>query len=214
MPRLRNKHNEADPLWHVHVVIGLLIVFQLTQPDYLSPLPRFLAPTAEALVMVGLQLATPKRAAYDSAIRRVVVVMLIVLIAIVNGAAFDLMRRALSAHGSPAPIHILLSALNVYITTIIVFALLYWEMDGGGPGVRRGNQHVEKDFLFPQQTEPDLRWHPTFIDYLYLAVTDMTAFSPTDTLPLSRRAKMVMAFQSFVSIAIVALVAARAINRL
>lgn len=214
MPGLRNKHHDADPLWHVYAVIGLLVAFQLSLPDDLLSLPRFLAPGVELLIMVGLYVATPRRPAYDSDLRRGVVVTLIALIAFVTGAAFQLLIQGLAAHRTPAPAHLLLSALNVYVTTIIVFALLYWEMDGGGPGVRRGDRHLEPDFVFPQQGQRGRQWHPTFIDYLYVAITNMTAFSPTDTLPLSRRAKMLMAVQSFVSLSIVALVAARAINRL
>jgi hypothetical protein len=80
-----------------------------------------------------------------------------------------------------------------------------------GPGIRRKNKHDENDFLFPQQ-QIKTKWFPTFVDYFYIATTNATAFSPTDALPLSRRAKMIMAVQAFLSLLIVAVIAARAIN--
>jgi uncharacterized membrane protein len=88
-------------------------------------------------------------------------------------------------------------------------------MDSGGPGSRRAAEAGERDFLFPQQNlgyQVKPTWYPTFLDYLYVAVTNGTAFSPTDTLPLTRRAKLLMGLQALVSLLVVVLVAARAVN--
>ena len=109
----------------------------------------------------------------------------------------------------------ILAAINIYLTNIIIFALWYWEMDGGGPGERQRTPKYDQDFLFPQhQNEPYKHpdWRPTFIDYLYVSSTNAMAFSPTDTMPLSRRAKMLMLVQAAVSLITIALVAARAVN--
>ena len=103
----------------------------------------------------------------------------------------------------------------IWLTNVIVFALWYWEMDRGGPAARACGTHEYPDFLFTQMTAPELvakDWEPAFLDYLYLSFTNATAFSPTDTLPLSRWAKMTMMFQSAVSLVTVALVVARAVN--
>jgi hypothetical protein len=103
----------------------------------------------------------------------------------------------------------------IWLTNVIVFALWYWEMDRGGPVERAYGTHTHTDFLFAQMTAPELvpkDWEPAFADYFYLSFTNATAFSPTDTLPLSRWAKMVMLFQSAVSLVTVALVVARAVN--
>jgi uncharacterized membrane protein len=100
---------------------------------------------------------------------------------------------------------LILAAMNIYITNVIIFGLLYWEMDGGGPGQR----------LAPQMAAPKLApkgWMPTFIDYLYVSATNATAFSPTDTMPLTRRMKLLMAIQATASLITIALVAARAVN--
>jgi uncharacterized membrane protein len=98
---------------------------------------------------------------------------------------------------------------------VIVFALWYWELDRGGPAARAAARKVHPDFLFPQMTTPELvdpDWEPEFVDYLFLAFTNATAFSPTDTMPMSRWAKLAMMAQASVSVVVVALVIARAVN--
>jgi hypothetical protein len=101
------------------------------------------------------------------------------------------------------------------LTNVIVFALWYWELDRGGPASRAAARRIHPDFLFPQMSVPDLvhpDWEPAFVDYLFLAFTNATAFSPTDTMPLSRWAKMAMMVQASISVVVVALVIARAVN--
>ena len=104
----------------------------------------------------------------------------------------------------------------VWVSNIIAFALLYWELDGGGAPERahRPPDHVV-DLAFPQQMNPDLappHWRPGFVDYLYLGFTNATAFSPTDAMPLAPWAKIAMAVQSLISLVILGLVIARAVN--
>ncbi|GAA4825357.1 hypothetical protein GCM10023201_09700 [Actinomycetospora corticicola] len=97
---------------------------------------------------------------------------------------------------------------------MIGFALWYWQFDRGGPSVRACGERSLPDFWFPQMQSADLdpEWEPHFVDYLYVSFTNATAFSPTDTMPLSRWAKLTMLVQSAVSLATVALVVARAVN--
>ena len=108
------------------------------------------------------------------------------------------------------------SSALVYLSNVVVFALWYWEIDGGGPLVRRLGHYSSRDFVFPQfQQDPQgaaLSWMPGAIDYLFLAFNTSTAFSPTDTLVLSSRAKLLMMAQSLISLVVVAVLAARAIN--
>jgi len=115
-----------------------------------------------------------------------------------------------------APLVLLRSAAALWITNVLVFALWYWKLDGGGPVVREGRRsRLESSFLFPQMMSPDggdPSWTPQFLDYLFLAFNTSTAFSPTDTAVLSRWAKMGMMLQSLISLTIVALLAARAVN--
>ena len=103
----------------------------------------------------------------------------------------------------------------IWLTNVIAFGLWYWEFDRGGPVARALAIQPYPDFLFPQMTDPELAppsWEPMFADYFYLSFTNATAFSPTDVLPLSRWAKMLMLVQSAVSLLLAALVIARAVN--
>lgn len=98
---------------------------------------------------------------------------------------------------------------------MLVFALWYWELDRGGPGARLRADHRHPDFLFPQMITPACAvapWSPGFVDYLYVSFTTATAFSPTDTMPLTAWAKILMVTQSLASLLTVVLVAARAVN--
>jgi hypothetical protein len=97
----------------------------------------------------------------------------------------------------------------------VAFALWYWEFDRGGPFARAAGERPHPDFLFPQMATPEVThpdWEPYFVDYLYVSFTNATAFSPTDTMPMSRWAKGLMAVQSAVALSTVALVVARAVN--
>ncbi|HYK21643.1 MAG TPA: hypothetical protein VEV42_12960 [Pyrinomonadaceae bacterium] len=131
-----------------------------------------------------------------------------------------LLVRALPAHKEP-PSELLLSAAFLWFTNILVFALWYWRLDAGGPHGRDSRfGHPEGAFLFPQMTLPPIAktmagqygWSPNFVDYLFLAFNTSTAFSPTDVPVLERWAKVLMMLQSLISLMIVALLAARAIN--
>jgi uncharacterized membrane protein len=104
---------------------------------------------------------------------------------------------------------------SVWLTNVIAFGLWYWEFDRGGPVVRAAGTMRHPDLMFPQMASPELAppdWEPQFVDYLYLSFTNATAFSPTDVMPLARWAKLTMLVQSAVSLAIGALVIARAVN--
>jgi uncharacterized membrane protein len=107
------------------------------------------------------------------------------------------------------------SGALVWLTNVIIFGLWYWEIDRGGPGVRAAGHDEPPDFLYPQMTDDTvepLDWRPQFVDYLYVSLTNATAFSPTDTMPLTPRAKAMMGLQSLVSLVTIGLVVARAVN--
>jgi hypothetical protein len=134
--------------------------------------------------------------------------------------SLGLLIAALPAHREP-PGDLLVSAAALWITNILVFASWYWRLDAGGPGMRElQGAHTDGAFLFPQMTlDPvtkramcEQNWSPGFIDYLFLAFNTSTAFSPTDVPVLSRWAKVLMMLQSLISLATIALLAARAIN--
>ncbi len=110
---------------------------------------------------------------------------------------------------------LLLAGNAVWVANNIVFALIYWEVDGGGSAARARHAPEHPDFAFPQHMNPELApagWRPMFIDYLYLGFTNALAFSPTDAMPLAPWAKIAMGVQSLISVAILGLVVARAVN--
>lgn len=141
------------------------------------------------------------------------------LIAVVNAANLlslvQLIRLLLKPGGIHSPDPLLFSSVDIWLTNILVFALWFWELDRGGPYLRRSDQHRLPDFFFPQMAksfEGGEAWSPEFADYFYVAFTNATAFSPTDTMPLTHWAKLLMTVQAFASLITVALVAARAVN--
>jgi uncharacterized membrane protein len=110
---------------------------------------------------------------------------------------------------------LLASGAVIWLTNVIVFSWWYWELDRGGPAARAHGTKQWPDFMFPQMSDPELApkdWEPNYFDYAYLSLTNATAFSPTDTLPMTRWAKAAMTVQTLVSIVVVALVVARAVN--
>jgi hypothetical protein len=148
--------------------------------------------------------------------RRIVAIALLALatIAIASSAVF--LIGALVTDRAQAG-NLLVSAALLWASNVLVFGLWYWEVDGGGPHNRKPGPNVSSDFLFPQEVSGGDRaanWYPQFLDYLFLAFNTSTAFSPTDTMVLARRSKVLMMLQSIISLATVAVIAARAINTL
>ncbi len=138
----------------------------------------------------------------------------LVTVAVV-ASTFLLISSSLS--GRTAAPALLRDAALLWIINVATFAVWYWEIDGGGPAQRRREGHVSKDFLFPQMNlgdESASTWSPGFLDYLFLAFNTSTAFSPTDTAFLSRRAKVLMMVQALLSLVILAVLVSRAINAL
>ncbi len=206
-----------EPVWHLQVAMLLAIFLQLLLPDHFVFFgSRYLLISMEALLLFSMSFTTPKDGLERSLSRRVNVILLILLAAAANAYSLIAIVRQLLQSGH---VHdgrgLILSALNIYLTNIIIFALLYWEMDGGGPLKRLTASKHEQDFLFPQDQHADYKhptWQPLFIDYVYVSSTNGMAFSPTDTMPLSRRAKVVMLVQATIALVTIGLVAARAVN--
>lgn len=110
---------------------------------------------------------------------------------------------------------LLTSSIGVWVTNVLAFSLLFWQLDRGGPGARENLERVKPDWQFPQTGCPEdvpAGWQPAFVDYLFLGYSTATAFSPTDALPLSARAKLLMMLESTISLVTIVVVASRAIN--
>ena len=200
----------------VALAIAAAIALQLVLPGRLAISPSWLLPALEGLLAVALIVANPRRINRTSTLLRAASVSLIALISLANAyASAKLIDDLIHGRNSDNASILLGRGAAVYITNILVFALWYWEWDRGGPVARAHGERAHPDFLFPQMASPKLAphdWKPNFIDYLYVSFTNATAFSPTDTMPMSRWAKMLMLLQSAVALLTVGLVVARAIN--
>ncbi len=212
------RRSRGEKRWPVTVSVAVAIVLQMTLADSLTkPLPHYLLPTLEGALGVALVAVNPVRIERGGPLARMGSIALIVLITAANAiSAVVLIRAILEALPNTASAGPLLaSGASIWATNVIAFGLWYWEFDRGGPVHRAEGTRMFPDLMFPQMATPHLaprNWRPYFIDYLYLAFTNATAFSPTDVMPLSRWAKITMAVQSGVSVALGALVIARAVN--
>lgn len=201
----------------VACVVLLAIALQLVLPAKLGIRPKYLLPGLETAVLIALVIANPRRFTKRSNGLRALGLFLLGLVIVANVASAGLLIDDLLRSRGPAgnPIQLLTSAGDIYLTNILAFGLLYWELDRGGPVARTHGDVQHPDYLFPQMTSPHLapvHWEPSILDYVYVSLTNATAFSPTDTMPMSARAKATMGLQSLVSLLTVGLAIARVTN--
>lgn len=202
------------------VAIAVAILLQLSLPDSMTPLEapwtRWLLPGFEAALLVVLLVMNPRRIERDSSVLRGSSIALIAVASLSNGWSACLLVLELVHGRGPSDGATLLAAGGaIWLTNVIVFALWYWELDRKGPASRAAGAMQYPDLLFPQMGTPGMAaatWEPYFVDYLYVSFTNAAAFSPTDTLPLTRWAKLVFTLQSVVSLSTAALIVARAVN--
>ena len=204
-----------EPRWPAAIALGAALGLYLFLPSTLIFGPRWVLPALELLLVIPLVITNPDRRDSDTTALRVISILLIAIISVANVSALallvhDLLRDA-DIDGKP----LIYSAIALWFNNVIVFSLWYWELDGGGPAERHNTPVQSCDFLFPQQNSPEVftePWKPAFFDYLYMSFTNSTAFSPTDTMPLTRRAKALMMLQSGSALVTIVLVASRAVN--
>lgn len=201
--------------WPASLAVIIALLLYITLPQRLTWGPVWLIPVIELALLVPLSIAAPRRVPNEATWLQIASLSLIGVVNISNIASLVLLVDAL-VHGNKATgAELLLGAVQIWLTNVIVFGLWYWELDRGGPDARSSTEHREPDFLFPQMVTPGcsiVGWSPKFFDYLYVSFTNATAFSPTDTMPLTTWAKALMMVQSLASLLTVALVAARAVN--
>ena len=193
------------------------IVLTILLPEDQRALPPWVLPLIEAILLVALIAGDPGAINRRSRVLRVVSIGLVsVLVLSALWATVRLIDVLISGGPQTNSATDLLEAGSiVWVSNILAFALLYWELDSGGAAARAHHSRGDVDFAFPQHMNPDLApadWIPRFVDYLYLAFTNATAFSPTDAMPIAPWAKLAMMVQSVISLAILGLVIARAVN--
>ncbi len=209
------RRTEAEQRWPAALAIAVAVGIHLLLPPDLAPRPRWLLPGLEAALLVSVVVVNPLRINRETRLLRPLSIGLAALLGVATAWSAALLVQALFGHGHTSPAHLLLWGAAIWLTNVIVFALWFWEGDRGGPAARAEGRDPHPDFLFTQMTAPDLAphdWEPAFFDYFYLAFTNATAFSPTDTLPMSAWAKAGMLAESAISLVTVLLVVARAVN--
>ncbi|MEU8712146.1 hypothetical protein ACWC6I_17625 [Streptomyces sp. NPDC001414] len=203
------------------------IALYLFLPQQLLVAPRFVLPALEFLLLVPLIAVNPRRLTRQTRALRVMSLTLVAVIAASNLLALGTLIHELVTAEVKDGSALLVASLQIWLTNILVFGLAYWELDRGGP-VSRTQVPRERlplaDFRFSQDENHDAvqevsdgssrssDWVPTLMDYLYVSVTNSTAFSPTDTMPLSSRAKVLMSVQSVAALLTSLLVIARAVS--
>jgi hypothetical protein len=219
--QLREARREAAPaaLVALCVLVGLAVVSRVRDWELVG-LPWWIwlvLALPSAILAADLALGLTPSAPRLARSRRAPLALLALLVA-GNFAALGVLVAALVT-ANTAELgggELLLTGLSIWVTDVLVFGLLFWELDAGGPLARAlGTERSTPDFQFPQDENPQLArpgWRPQVWDYLYLSVTNSIAFSPTDAMPLSLRAKATMALESVVSAGTILLVAARAVN--
>jgi hypothetical protein len=213
--------------WRWPPVLAILVALALhaTLPSDVPVVLRIV------VVVVGLVLVVPVvlRLTRETRWSRGLSIAQVLLLLVANQVALGFVIRALlTAQHADGP-QVLLATLQVWVTNVIAFGLAYWELDRGGPVSRRIRPRVQlphADFRFPQDEDSDAvrevaigssehsGWVAAFVDYLYCSLTNSMAFSPTDVMPLTTRAKALMGLESFIAFVILALVIARAVSLL
>lgn len=204
-----------DPLWPAQLALAAIITLSLSLPARLTVGPTWLMPAAEAVGLIGLIAATPRRDPQHSRRRRVFSLALIGLVSVTYLVSLWLLVHYLVKGGKTAGHPLISAGVVLWVDNVLLFAVWYWLMDRDGP-LPHVRSDVRPDFMFTQMTDEarDLypEWSPNFADYLYLSLTNAAAFSPTDTMPLTRLAKLIMGVQSLASLVTVGVVLARAVN--
>ncbi|HEY1778325.1 MAG TPA: hypothetical protein VGG41_19370 [Solirubrobacteraceae bacterium] len=222
-PRARREAEfvgRRDPFWPAQLTVAAAIALALDLPSRITIAQVWLLPAIEGVLLVGLVMSTPWVPLHRHAERRRVALALVGLVTASNLVNLgllihDLLHKSLPGHA------LLLAGVEIWLTNVLLFTVLYWELDRGGPIARQMPEMQPPDFLkapdflFPQMTEEKLGgidWRACYIDYLYTSFTNATAFSPTDTMPLTPPAKLLMLVQSGASLLTLGVVFARAIN--
>jgi uncharacterized membrane protein len=206
----------TDPLWPGQLATFVALLLYLALPAALTMGPRWLLPAAECGVLAALVVAT--RGGREARRRRSVAIVLVLVAVLATLVALGFLTHYLLQGGRARGAELIDGGVLIWTTNLLLFAVLYWELDRGGP--RRptvDRAPVAPDFLFAQMTDERYAapgWKPGFADYIYVSLTNQTAFSPTDTMPLTRRAKGLMAVQAVAAFITAGVVVARAVNLL
>ena len=214
----RSEAHHFEPRWPVALAILVVIILFAALPQRIRLLPALVTyivgfAVLIPIVAVGLTAAKPRWLRIERTVTLIFVVFSgsVTLINLGNLVEAMIYRSA-----EVGGLQLLATSVAVWVSNALIFSLLYWQIDRGGPEARMRDASTRPDWLFPQEGAPTADvprgWEPTFIDYLHLGYSTATAFSTTDAMPLTPRAKLLMMLESAISLVTVIVVAARAIN--
>jgi hypothetical protein len=210
--------------WEACPAVGVAIVLQValaissqTQAwtTWVLPWWVWLLPVVPELLFIISTFPRPHRALVEMGIRRDAGIVLLGLASAGNSFLVLAVIASLVSGHETSGAHLLLKGASVWLTNVILFGLWFWLFDRGGPARRVEPDPPPPDFQFPQMENPELAapdWRPHFVDYMYVSFTNSIAFSPTDSMPLNRWAKLLMLVEASISAMVILLVAARAVN--
>ena len=206
---------DSEAFWPAQLTVLAAIVVQVLLPERLTIGPSWLVPSFEGALLIGMFVVTPNVVEEEHPRRRRIALALTAFVSAANIFSLGALTHYLLHHRVSDGRGLIFAGVLIWLTNLLIFALWYWEMDRGGPGKRAMGRDGPPDFLFPQMSDDRIEpreWRPKFIDYLYVSLTNNTAFSPTDTMPLTPMAKSVMGVQSVVSLLTIGLIVSRAVN--
>jgi uncharacterized membrane protein len=212
---LERRLQRDDPLWPAQLAVGLAIALNFGLSDKVVVGPAWVLPSVEGGLLLSLVLASRTRSVLNAARHRQLGLAVVGFVSLANMISLGLLVDHLVNSHEQHAYRLIESGALLWCTNVLIFAVWYWEMDRADPRDEPRPQGVPADFRFPRQDLPDdegKNWRPGFGDYLYVSFTNATAFSPTDTMPLTLSAKGVMAMQSIAALLTLALVVARAVN--
>ncbi len=213
-----NTTHNLEPRWPVALAILAVIFLLAVLPGRIRLLPLWVtyAIGLAVLIPIGAVGLTAAKPAWLR-IERIVTLLFFVVSTVVTLANLgNLVGAMINRSTEIGGLQLLASSVAVWVTNVLMFSLLYWQIDRGGPDARVNDASARPDWLFPQEGAPvedvPRGWEPTFIDYLYLGYSTATAFSTTDAMPLTARAKLLMMLESTIALITIVVVASRAIN--
>jgi hypothetical protein len=216
--RLNRRVQEGDPLWPSQLAVAVAIGLHLTLSDKLVVGPKWLIPAVEGLLLLTLIVIAPRRVSHSGwRHQRGLLWTILALVTLTYLISLGLLVHYLITGGKVHGHALIGSGVVLWVTNVLLFSVVYWDLDRGGPLERFEKDRPWPDFQFPQMENPQLTplgtaWQPTFLDYLYMSLTNATAFSPTDTMPITQTAKLVMGVQGTAAVITLGLVVARAVN--
>jgi hypothetical protein len=215
--QLHDAEIAGEHRWPMAAAVLIGVILTASFPDRWSFGPFWLVPACECVLLVALVIGDPGRIDRRSNAMRIISIALVaVLVSSTLWYTGHLIDELITGGNATNDASTLLSqGVSVWFCNVLVFSLLFWELDAGGAPARAHGARHHPDFAFPQHMNPALAsasWRPRYPDYLYLGITNAIAFSPTDAMPLAFWAKGAMAVQSLISLAILSLVVARAVN--